>query len=346
MGKPCFRVPLDGGGALGGAQRQAAMGTRPDADIIAVAPVDEIMTAFRARAGVVGHFIGRKAEIGGQILRQLVEFGAQIRVRHDQLARLIEVEEGRAFLDRQLIERQVIGGKFHRLTQLRLPAGHRLAGPGIDEVEGQAREGFAGNLDGLQRPGHVMQTAQLAQVLIIERLYAQRHTVDARRPVAAETFRLDAGGVGFQRDFHVRINRPVPGNRLQNALHRARQHQRWCAAAEEDRLHRPVRRPGSKMRQLPLEGRDKAVLIDRLVPDVGIEVAIGALGRAEGPVHIDAEAAVRGGGHSCSRQAFEKVTKARARCDRAGVVADQPCFSAEVISPKVRSWPSGWNIGS
>ena len=44
--------------------------------------------------------------------------------------------------------------------------------------------------------------------------------------------------------------------------------------------------------------------------------------------------------------AFSSAMKARARCDRPAPLGGRPCFSSAVISPKVRAWPSGWNIGS
>jgi hypothetical protein len=46
------------------------------------------------------------------------------------------------------------------------------------------------------------------------------------------------------------------------------------------------------MRDLAPEGRDEALLVHGLMPDMGVEVAIGAFGGAEGPVHVDAEARI------------------------------------------------------
>jgi hypothetical protein len=44
------------------------------------------------------------------------------------------------------------------------------------------------------------------------------------------------------------------------------------------------------MGDLAPEGREKPLLIHRLVADMAVEVAIGAFGSAEGPMDIDAEA--------------------------------------------------------
>ena len=46
------------------------------AGIFAIAPVDEIVDAFLAGAGVVEIRRGRQARRGGQLLRQLAETGA------------------------------------------------------------------------------------------------------------------------------------------------------------------------------------------------------------------------------------------------------------------------------
>src|SRR5690606_34664783 len=47
---------------------------------------------------------------------------------------------------------------------------------------------------------------------------------------------------------------------------------------------------------LPQEGGGEARLVHGLVPHMAVEVAIGALGRAEGPMHIDAETGFAGVG--------------------------------------------------
>src|SRR5205085_1220404 len=112
-------------------------------------------------------------------------------------------------------------------------------------------------------------------------------------------------------------------------------------------------------RELRFERTRKTLLVDRLVADMAVEVAIRALGRTERPVDVDAEtrAAVEQHGHLESNRdgpnraksslACANFWKARARCDNAvGWPGFQPCFSSAVISPKVFSNPSGKNTGS
>ena len=61
------------------------------------------------------------------------------------------------------------------------------------------------------------------------------------------------------------------------------------AAADENAGNRA--RPGKRahMGDFTQETGDEAFLVDRLVADMAVEVAIGAFGRAERPVQIDAE---------------------------------------------------------
>ncbi|GEO13874.1 hypothetical protein MAE02_15700 [Microvirga aerophila] len=46
------------------------------------------------------------------------------------------------------------------------------------------------------------------------------------------------------------------------------------------------------MGDLPGEGRQKALLVHRLVAHMTVEVAIGTFGGAEGPMHINAKARI------------------------------------------------------
>ena len=54
-----------------------------------------------------------------------------------------------------------------------------------------------------------MQAAERAEVVVVQRLHAERDAVDAGGAIAAEALRLDAGRIGFERDLGVRRDRPV-----------------------------------------------------------------------------------------------------------------------------------------
>src|SRR5262249_6800372 len=114
-------------------------------------------------------------------------------------------------------------------------------------------------------------------------------------------------------------------------------HQRRRAAAEEDRGQPAARCLIREMVELGEQRAAPARLVD-LRPHMAVEVAIGAFRPAERPVHIKREARVGRRGHR-GKQRATSLAKASAWWL-------MPCFSAASISPKVRSWPTGWNMGS
>ncbi len=80
-----------------------------DARIFLAAPVHEIMLALRARARVIGNLVGRQAILGADFLRDVIERACDGLVGRLQFARGMQPEERRAFLDGELIERQMLG---------------------------------------------------------------------------------------------------------------------------------------------------------------------------------------------------------------------------------------------
>src|SRR5690606_26627132 len=136
-------------------------------------------------------------------------------------------------------------------------------------------------------------------------------------------------------------NLPVPADRLENGADRGGLHQRGGAAAEKDRFDQPPRRAARGGLDFLHIGGNEALLVEFAVMDVGIEVAIGAFGRAERPMDIDTKMRV-----GAQRTSFTNFAKARARCDNPSLPGAQECFSAALIWPNVFSYPSGLNIGS
>ena len=89
---------------------EPAMRARPDAGIFVVAPVDQIVLAFGAGSGVVGNLVGRQAVLRADFLRHIVERARSASSGVFSLPRRVQVEERRAFLDGELVERQMLGG--------------------------------------------------------------------------------------------------------------------------------------------------------------------------------------------------------------------------------------------
>jgi len=59
---PAFRQLDRGRGRARSVQIQPSMRTGPDTGIIAIAPIDQVMTALCARARMIGNFIGGESQ--------------------------------------------------------------------------------------------------------------------------------------------------------------------------------------------------------------------------------------------------------------------------------------------
>jgi hypothetical protein len=140
-----------------------------------------------------------------------------------------------------------------------------------------------------------MHAPEPAQVRVVQRLHAERHAVDAGGAIAPEPGRLDAGRIGLQCDLGALADLPRRRDCVEDGARRRGRHERGRAAAEENARHPPPPRERRHMGDLALERRQEARLVDGPVPDVAVEVAIGALRQAERPVHVDAEARIAGG---------------------------------------------------
>ena len=116
------------------------MSARPDADVILIPPIDQIMAAGSPRPRVIGNLVGREPGLFEPRLRVLEHGGGSFFIRQDEGAAGMVGEEARPALDGELVERQMLAGQRERALQLLRPRLRRLAGPRIDQVEGMARE--------------------------------------------------------------------------------------------------------------------------------------------------------------------------------------------------------------
>ena len=245
---------------------------------------------------------------------------------------MIRKEAGAPF-DRQLVERQVFAGEGQRVLEFGRPGLGRLAGPGIDQVEGVAREMAARGIESGQRLVRRMLAAEELERSGIERLHAQGHAIDARFGQGREPGGLDRGRVGFQGDLDLRRAIPQRLGAGDHGIHGLGRHQRRRAAAEEDRFDPAAWRLASGVLELCQQRFAPASLFDA-VADMTVEVAIGALRLAERPMDVDAQ---RRRVHP--KQASTIIRKARPRWLMA-------FFSPSAISAVVRVPPAGWKQGS
>src|SRR5688500_16294207 len=135
-----------------------------------------------------------------------------------------------------------------------------------------------------------MHAPEALEVGIVERLHAKGHAVDAGTAIAAEALGLDAGGIGLEGYFGLRVDAPGTADGIEDGAYGLRLHERGSAAPEEHAPDRPARNARRRVRDLALEGAEKTLLIHRLVADMAVEVAIRAFGGPEGPMDIDAKA--------------------------------------------------------
>ena len=295
---------------------------------------------------MVGDFVSRPAGLLQHRPRFLVKRARRVVVREREVAAPVRREEGRAPLDRQLVERQVLPGERERAAQLLPPGGESLSGPGVDQVEGHAGEARMGRLhrrDGLAR---VVAAPQEAQRRVVQRLHAEGDAPDPGGAEPVEPGGLDGGGVGLQRRLQVRPGRPQPPRRAEDRLDGAGVHQRGRAAAEEHARQPPAGNAPRHRLQLPQQRAAPAAVVDR-AGDMAVEVAIRAFREAERPVHIKRErAAVRALPAGAARRHGAGPSDRASSFAKASARWLTECFQAGSASPNVLSLPRGRKIGS
>ena len=222
-------------------------------------------------------------------LRHVVERAGDRLVRRFQFARRMQAEERRAFLDRELVERQMFGGFRNRELQFVGPHLRRLVGTGVDQVERVTIERAARDRDRIQRFARAVQSSERLQRGVVERLHAERDAVDAGCAIAAKPCCFHAGRIGLQRHLDIVGDAPMLADRIQDGADGLRLHQRRRAAAEKDRRDGSIRRARRGRFDLARKRAGKSFLVDRRVPDMAVEIAIRAFRQAERPVHVDAE---------------------------------------------------------
>src|ERR1700710_951065 len=118
-----------------------------------------------------------------------------------------------------------------------------------------------------------MQASQRLQRRIVQRLNAERYAIDTGRAKPAKARGLDAGGIGFQRDFDVGCDAPMLADRIEDGADGVRLHQGWRGAAEKDR--RPLAAGGARRGSLDLarKGARKAFLVYGCVTHMAVEIA-------------------------------------------------------------------------
>ena len=101
---PGFRRAMPAGGQQRATQADPAMRAGPDAGVIAIAPIGEVVPAFAVRSGIVGNFVGQQAEFFRLLRRRVVQRGPQFVVRQHQFAAPVQCLIRGAGLDGELVK--------------------------------------------------------------------------------------------------------------------------------------------------------------------------------------------------------------------------------------------------
>ena len=127
--RPGFRGAVAGGGEQLAAQRQAPMRAGADAGIVLIAPIGEIVPAFRRPAWRSWRF-RRRCRPKRAASSAVASYSAPASSSSGSANSPLRVQRGefRAVLDGELVEREMVGGQGQRLAQLRPPC--RLLCPG------------------------------------------------------------------------------------------------------------------------------------------------------------------------------------------------------------------------
>ena len=265
------------------------MGARPHARPVAAAPIDQVVPGFRARLRVVRDLVGAQPCFLAHALRNFIHIGGGVFIRQAPERPLGKaVAEGRTGLDRQLVERQVIGGHCQRLGQFRAPLVRCLVLTRIDQVEARARERLACDIEGVAGLRDRMKPTKAAQIGVVQRLDTHGNAVDAGVAEFPEPAGLDGGGVGLQRDLDIVGKGPALPRGVEDGRDDLGLHQGGRSPTEEDAAQEARARFLRNTFYFRNISRKPPVVVDPR-RDMGVEVAIGAFRLTERPVDIKPE---------------------------------------------------------
>ena len=180
------------------------MRARPDAGVVAIAPVGQVVPALaarHARSSTPRRPAGRSARLPppspGTARRRGLRPAARSR-------RAGAAPRTACRLDGELVQRQMVRRQRQRLAQLGPPAPQRLAGPGVDQVERHAREDRARRSPAPRSPAPP-NAAGRACAALPDRGSARRSRPGSRRRRGTRRSAPASTlvGIGLQRDLDI-----------------------------------------------------------------------------------------------------------------------------------------------
>ena len=216
-------------------KRQLAVRARPDAQVVAELPVIHVVAAGLTGARVRGDLVVVETGLRHARLDPLMNGGRRIIVGQ----RRRKLGEDGVGLQRQLVERQVRRRQRQRHFNVGLRLRERLTGQRVHQVEVEGRVVALRDLHGSKCLRSVMHAAERLQVTIVERLHADRQPRDAGIAIGCKAARLEAAGIGLQRDLAIRRQRQQRTHVGQQPFKALGAHQTGRAAADEDGFDPP-----------------------------------------------------------------------------------------------------------
>ena len=281
--------------ALG--ERQLAVCPGTDAQIVAKAPVVEVVLGFAAGLRERRRFIMPIAA-GQARFYGLLHVRGRIVVRH--LGRM-PVEQG-VRLDGEVVGRDMRRRKTDRGIDVFHGLHQRLSRQRVHQVKVYVVEARLGDLNGGARLRGVVDAAERLEMRRVEALDADRQPVDAERAKLGELARLECSRIRFQGDLCIRRELQAGADGRQQFIETARRQKRRCAAAKKHR----VDRASPDLRQGPFQVGDQrsdvalfqcAIEIQQRAVAGGlhpfrlmrIEIAIRTLANAPGDVYVEGQ---------------------------------------------------------
>ncbi len=176
----------------------AARSIQAEAEIIAAAPVVEVVPRPFLRPREVGDLVAQEAAPGQHLLRQLQLAGNAVVVRRNRRVGLRSLPQRRALLQLEAIQREVAWLKEQQLRDVLRDLLRRLPRQAEQQVKGQVkrRKLVRQLVERGERPPAAVGAPQLAQRLVAQRLDADGNAGDAQ--FAPLLKQLTAKGVGIR----------------------------------------------------------------------------------------------------------------------------------------------------
>ena len=179
----------------------------------------------------------------------------------------------------------MFGPPSQRLLELTDPVVQTLVLPSVDQIEARSLESRRSGVERGPTFRGIVEPSQSPELVVSQRLDADRYPVDAGGSEAAEIFCVGRRRVGLQCHFMAFFKSPSRINPVQNPADSLRIHEARRSASEVDGDACPVACFLEIAVELPQIGIQPRAMIE-IRRGVRIEVAIRAFGLAVRPMHI------------------------------------------------------------